>query len=106
MLQSASTRSINVPMECKNYEKEIANPELDQLSGRFSLYRGMLGFMLCRSLDDKPRFIQRCRDTVADGRGYILLFDDDDLNQMLNLIRLGNRGEIDNFLQQKYDEIS
>ncbi|EGJ5939847.1 hypothetical protein INA74_003403, partial [Escherichia coli] len=69
-------------VECKNYTSEIANPELDQLSGRFSRNRGNVGILVCRKIEDKKLFRQRCLDTANDGRGFILSIDDDDLEKM------------------------
>jgi hypothetical protein len=40
ILEAAQTRAISVLIECKNYERRLANPELDQLSGRFGHQRG------------------------------------------------------------------
>ena len=65
-----------VAFECKNYTTEVANPELDQLAGRFGVNRGMLGFLCCRHFEDRDRFVARCRDTCKDGRGLILPMDD------------------------------
>lgn len=70
-------------VECKNYSGEVANPELDQLSGRFSPRRGRVGILVCRNFDDKDRFLQRCRDTADDDRGYIIALDDDDLVELV-----------------------
>ncbi|WP_323082427.1 hypothetical protein [Klebsiella variicola] len=67
-------------IECKNYTSDIANPELDQLSGRFSHNRGKVGILICRKIKGKQLFRQRCKDTAADGRGFILAIDDDDLD--------------------------
>ncbi|ENF2316953.1 restriction endonuclease, partial [Escherichia coli] len=69
-------------IECKNYTSDIANPELDQLSGRFSHNRGKVGILICRKITDKQLFRQRCKDTAADGRGFILAIDDDDLDTL------------------------
>lgn len=66
-------------VECKNYGREVGNPELDQLSGRFSPSRGRVGLLVCRHFQDKQRFLQRCRDTATDGRGHIIALDDEDL---------------------------
>lgn len=66
-------------VECKNYGKEVANPELDQLAGRFSPSRGQVGLLVCRKFNDKERFLARCRDTAKDHRGFIITLDDDDL---------------------------
>lgn len=73
----------HVFVECKNYSREIANPELDQLSGRFSPSRGKIGIILCRSFDNKNKFLERCRDTAKDDRGYIIPLDDSDLTALL-----------------------
>lgn len=67
-------------IECKNYSNDIGNPELDQMSGRFSPSRGVFGIIICRLFENKDLFIQRCRDTVNDKRGYIIPLDDNDLN--------------------------
>lgn len=69
--------------ECKNYGGRVANPELDQLSGRFSPGRGQFGLLIVRAFDDKERFLQRCRDTALDRRGYIIALDDDDLAELV-----------------------
>jgi CheY-like chemotaxis protein len=71
--------------ECKNYTEEIENPEFDQLTGRFSDKRGMFGIMVCRRIRNKARLRQRCRDIIADNRGYVLALDDRDLAQLLDV---------------------
>jgi hypothetical protein len=49
-------RSQFLPVECKNYTKDPANPELDQIAGRFSNQRGWLGIMCCREMTNKDLF--------------------------------------------------
>ena len=72
----------HVFVECKNYGKEVGNPELDQLSGRFSPSRGQVGLLLCRSFQNKQRFLESCADTARDSRGFILPLDDGDLTTL------------------------
>lgn len=69
-------------VECKNYGKEVGNPELDQLSGRFSPSRGKLGILVVRSIENKPLLLQRCKDTATDHRGFILVLEDHDLKDL------------------------
>lgn len=66
-------------VECKNYGGKVANPELDQLAGRFSPSKGQVGLLVCRKFDNKNRFLESCRDTAKDQRGFIIALDDDDL---------------------------
>lgn len=66
-------------IECKNYGKEVKNPEVDQLAGRFSPSRGRVGILVCRTIEDKATLEARCRDTVADDRGFIIALDDNDI---------------------------
>lgn len=70
-------------VECKNYGSEVGNPEIDQLSGRFSPSRGKVGILVCRGIANKELLFQRCVDTANDHRGYILPIDDEDLEQII-----------------------
>lgn len=70
-------------VECKNYSRDVANPQLDQIAGRFSPNRGQFGIIVCRHIDDMKTFVSRCSDTYKDSRGTIIPIVDDDLLQML-----------------------
>jgi len=105
-LSAPQTRAVSIFVECKNYTREIANPELDQLSGRFSIRRGYFGILLCRSLENRQRILNGCRDTAVDGRGYMLPLEDCDLIRMLEFVRDGDRHLIDGYLEQLFDRIS
>jgi len=70
-------------VECKNYGKEIGNPELDQLAGRFSPSRGKVGMLVFRSIDDAERLFRSCKDTAGDDRGFILTLTDAEIEQLL-----------------------
>lgn len=76
-----------IHFECKNYREDPANPELDQLAGRFSPRRGRFGILVARTIADKSRFAQRCRDTADDGRGFIIGLDDGDLAALVEARR-------------------
>lgn len=70
-------------VECKNYDADIANPEIDQLTGRFSTVRGQLGILCCRTFTQRKRWNARCKDTATDGRGYVLTLSDADLETLV-----------------------
>ena len=106
--QIRTTPNINATLimaECKNYKSDIKNPELDQMSGRFSHQRGWFGIILCRHFDNKELFVKRCKDTASDGRGIIICLDDNDILAMLDMIKKGNRHEIDKYMVDRYQEI-
>jgi hypothetical protein len=94
-----------VPIECKNYTTEIANPELDQLAGRFSVNRGKFGLLCCRAFEDRTLFVERCRDTLKDDRGLIAPMDDNAVLELLGKVILGRRAEIDGYLTGLVNEV-
>lgn len=104
-LRSPQMRAIEIPVECKNYRQDIANPELDQLTGRFSHIRGFLGLLCCRSFDDKERFVERCKDAAIHRNHFVIVLDDDDLGIMLRNVAQGQRQQNDLFLRRRFAEL-
>lgn len=92
-------------VECKNYGKEIGNPELDQLQTRFSNQRGMFGFLLCRTIEDKEKMILRCKDILHDRNAFIIVIEDIDIEILLKLKEKGEEENIDLYFNKKLDEI-
>jgi hypothetical protein len=105
-IRSAQTRAIQVPVECKNYSQDVANPELDQLTGRFSHVRGFLGLLCCRSFSNKQRFIARCKDAAVHRGHYVIAIDDDDLHLMLGNVERGDRRANQRFLRERFAELT
>lgn len=92
-------------VECKNYSSDPTNPELDQLSGRFSTNRGKFGLLICRSFTNKQLFIQRCKDTASDQRGYIVALDDGDIKYLLDLRNKKDFIGINKYLDDRFKEL-
>lgn len=93
-------------VECKNYSREVANPEIDQLSGRFSMNRGKFGLLLCRAVEDMDKLLARCNDTYVDGRGIMLPIIDDDLVEMLNKLIDGIKNPYEEFLTRRFKSVA
>ena len=106
VLSAPQTRALSVYIECKNYTRRIANPELDQLSGRFNLRQGKFGMLLCRSMEDRNRVIAVCRDASVDDRGVMLPLEDKDLITMLEFIQNGLRPKINDYLRRLLEEVT
>jgi hypothetical protein len=104
-LRSNQMRAIEIPVECKNYRQDIANPELDQLTGRFSHVRGFLGILCCRAFDDKARFVERCKDAAVHRGHYVIVLDDTDLILMLENVASGRRDLNQNHLRQRHAQL-
>ena len=94
-----------VPVECKNYTTDVANPELDQISGRFSPNLGKVGFVCCRAFEDRSLFVKRCVDTFKDDRGLICPLDDKTIDLLLSEIANGHREKVDHRLTELVDEV-
>lgn len=72
-----------VPIECKNYSSDPDNPAVDQLAGRLSTRRGQLGILVCREINNRPLLHARAKDAAIDNNGYILVIDDNDLEELV-----------------------
>jgi len=94
-----------IVVECKNYGKEIGNPEVDQISGRLNSRRGRFGIIVCRSINNKKRLLERCKDLVNDNGNHIIVLEDKDIIKLLKYRDKNNEKSIDIFLESKIDEL-
>lgn len=92
-------------IECKNYSKDPSNPELDQLSGRFSINRGKFGLLVCRKFENLKLFLNRCSDTYKDDRGLIIPLEDLDILKLLEFIKNEDSYPIAIFFRNRMREI-
>lgn len=102
---ATNTCATMVIIECKNYTKDIVNPEIDQLLGRFDNNRGKFGIVTCRSVDSPKVLLDRCRDLAKTGRGYILTLTDKDFDLILDAKSKADETFIEGLLQKKFREL-
>lgn len=99
------TNANMVIVECKNYSSDLANPEIDQLLGRFDRNRGKFGIITCRKIDDAKTMARRCLDASSRGQGYMIVLTDDDLIAMLIAKSKLNDALVANILHSKYRDL-
>lgn len=92
-------------IECKNYSKEIKNPEFDQMIGRFNGKRGKFGIIVCRKIKDRSELLKHQKDAMNDDKGVILVLDDKDISKLLTFKAKSEENEIDCFFEEKLDSL-
>lgn len=85
-------------VECKNYSEDPKNPEIDQLSGRFSVNTGKFGFLICRTISDKDLFLKRCQDVWKQKNELIIPLTDQEIIIILKNIKAGKAQTEDQLL--------
>lgn len=94
-----------IVIECKNYSTDPANPELDQLLGRFSPRRGKFGLLCCRQVTDRDKLDKRCRDAVRADQGFPVVLQDRDIIAMIRAKQEGDEQTIWEILNQRYTKL-
>lgn len=90
-----------VLVECKNYGRDVANPEVDQLIGRFSPRWGKCGLLVSRSVENMPLLLSRCRDAALAEQGLVIPLVDEDLLVLLGRCAAGNVVPFDQLLRDR-----
>lgn len=78
----------NIVIECKNYNDDLANSEVDQLIGRLNKHIGNFGILAARKITDDKLLIQRLKDALRDDK-YIIYIVDQDIIKLLELKKSG-----------------
>ena len=96
-----------VPVECKNYaeDRNLSNPEFDQMLGRLAPARGIFGIITCRTATDPHLLLERSRDAYRDNRKIIITLTDQELIQILQGVKNGVEHPEYAVLQAKVDQI-
>ena len=94
-----------IHVECKNYTKDVNNPELDQLLGRFDHNRGRFGMLFFRNADDMNRLISRCKDAAGQSLGVALPIDDNFIFKCLEYVENNERRKIDAHLEALFQNV-
>lgn len=92
-------------IECKNYSTDPANPELDQLAGRFDVNKGQMGLLMCRSVDNMPLLLQRCADAFDAQRDVMIPLTDADLLRMLDTYLEAQEAPYETLLTERFRSI-
>ncbi|QDK34713.1 hypothetical protein DM450_18400 [Sphingomonas sp. IC081] len=100
------TTSREVIIEAKNYSDDIANPEIDQLAGRFDPRRGRFGIIVCRAVDDEKVLTKRCKDVFQAQNGILITLTDKNIIDLLNTQPLARGSALQALFRKKLREIS
>lgn len=92
-------------IECKNYENDVGNKEIDQINGRFNRNTGYFGFLAYRRHKNEDKLFKNFVDyrTTGEGNKCIIPINDDDLIEMLNVKQ--RKEDVNDFLFSKLQRL-
>lgn len=88
-------------VECKNYSKDVSNPEYDQLASRFNASSSMVGLLLCRSIKNEETALKKLSGHYRRTGGLIIPVTDLNIISMLELMKIDDLTHISNHRQEE-----
>lgn len=98
-------KSSFIPVECKNYSQDLANPEYGQILDRCNKKHRHFAIIVCRKNDDHAKVIEQCFDRWHNHEYLIIVLDDDDLTKLLTYADDQQQDQILNYINQKIAEV-
>jgi hypothetical protein len=95
----------NIYIECKNYTKDLENPEYSQIQNRLNDKRGQFGIIICRGIDDEAAMKVR-QDNLLKAKDYVIVLTDEDIEKLVEFKRSGEEDEIDDYLEMKFKKLT
>jgi hypothetical protein len=94
----------NIFIECKNYSKDVANPEFSQIHNRLNNIRGQFGIIVCRKIRDSQKIKTR-QTTLAKDNKYVIVLDDSCIKKIVEFKIKNEDSQIDDYLEEKFKEL-
>ena len=98
-------KSSYIPIECKNYSNDLANPEYGQIVDRCSKRHRHFAIIICRKNQDRDKVIEQCFDRWHNHEYLIIVLDDQDLNKLLIYADNQEQDQILNHINKKIEEV-
>lgn len=95
----------HISFECKNYSGDLGNDEYNQLSSRLNPKRGMIGFLVCRSIKDKGKSRKHCKSRFNNKKEHIIVLEDSDIRKLWDRRKKGKLEDMDKILHAKFTEL-
>lgn len=94
-----------IPVECKNYTDDPKNPAVDQLQSRLSDTRGRLGLLVCRTIKNRQKFIDRTHPMMTGNKNFVLGLDDEDLAELVTARKAQDDERVERRLRLRLKEL-
>lgn len=96
-------KSAYIIFECKNYNEDLENKEIDQLLGRLKSSIGVVGFIICRNVNDKYKTLKLQQDAYPEK--LIIILTDDDIINLINFYLNSDENGLNDYLDDKAKEV-
>jgi len=94
----------DIVIECKNYSKDISNPDIAQIEQRFNRNR-KFGIIFTRKCLNRNLIMSKCKDAYKDKGHIILVLDDNKVKELLRIKLEEKPNVLDDYIHNLVDEI-
>jgi len=94
----------NIFIECKNYTRDLKNPEFAQIQTRLNPKRGVFGILVCREFKNKTLQKKRQIEILKDNK-FVIIFEDSDIKKLVKWRMEEDYDQIDNLLETKFRQL-
>lgn len=99
-----------IPVECKNYSKDVSNPEIDQITWRLWDKIWNFWILVCNTIDDYSKVLNKLKHNVNNPSWWIsdivIWLEIKDVVKLIEFKLFDDEEWINNLLMEKFNEIT